>query len=384
LGAGALLEEDVIYEKAAASYRDFLSQRAIIKSLLTTNTQKRMILRDLFPAINVLNEVDRFEINGVEPPGIERVAEMIFEGFERARQFQDKTREELLNDNIPVYKLDILVDSVKDHLRSEGRWEEPYSTYIDDWLAGQETRELVMNIAGTAIEIGLAVAAVFTGGLSAVLLGLAGGALGLGMAAYNFEIAEDVMDAAAAGRGGTYQFADIEEARINMFFAAIDLFLSAIDFVLAASNALELVENVHIKKRDLDLDEVDDVSGDVSYMKGKAVAPSPRTYDDALNPEAYAYKIANKYNINLKGSGKNIKIIFDDSLPLGQYGVTKQIEGGLVIRLGPSAYANETTLANTIAHELNHCRAYLKGIPAIEPPAYSAGNSLEAFILGER
>ena len=68
--------------------------------------------------------------------------------------------------------------------------------------------EWIFNIAGTALEIGLTIAAFFTGCLTAVLFGLAGGAVGLGMAAYNFEIAEDVSDAVQACRESTYQFAD--------------------------------------------------------------------------------------------------------------------------------------------------------------------------------
>lgn len=45
---------------------------------------------------------------------------------------------------------------------------------------------------------------------------------------------------------------------------------------------------------------------------------------------------------------------------------------------------SEVELANTIAHELNHARDFLRGGPAIEPPAYNAGNSLADYILGGR
>jgi hypothetical protein len=41
----------------------------------------------------------------------------------------------------------------------------------------------------------------------------------------------------------------------------------------------------------------------------------------------------------------------------------------LIIRLGPSAFSSEGALANTIAHELNHARAFIKGVPAFETPA---------------
>ena len=46
--------------------------------------------------------------------------------------------------------------------------------------------------------------------------------------------------------------------------------------------------------------------------------------------------------------------------------------------------SSEEELANTIAHELNHARDFLRGGEAIEPPAYDAGNALADFIRGGR
>jgi hypothetical protein len=47
----------------------------------------------------------------------------------------------------------------------------------------------------------------------------------------------------------------------------------------------------------------------------------------------------------------------------------------------PDALMSETELANTIAHELNHARDFLRGGKAEETPAYAAGNALADFIL---
>lgn len=76
-----------------------------------------------------------------------------------------------------------------------------------------------------------------------------------------------------------------------------------------------------------------------------------KTYEMALNPELYA--------------GVNPSVI----------------EVGLI------AFVNEEELANTIAHELNHLRSFLKGGTAPERGpggAYPAGNALAAWIRGER
>lgn len=52
--------------------------------------------------------------------------------------------------------------------------------------------------------------------------------------------------------------------------------------------------------------------------------------------------------------------------------------------IGPSAFVSEEELANTIAHELNHARSFIKGGTAPESIAYAAGNLLASYIRGER
>jgi hypothetical protein len=55
-----------------------------------------------------------------------------------------------------------------------------------------------------------------------------------------------------------------------------------------------------------------------------------------------------------------------------------------IIELGPKAFFSEAELANTIAHELNHARSYLKGGSAPEETAYASGNTLEDYIRGKK
>ena len=55
-----------------------------------------------------------------------------------------------------------------------------------------------------------------------------------------------------------------------------------------------------------------------------------------------------------------------------------------IIELGPKAFVSEKELANTIAHELNHTRSFLKGGNAPEKTAYASGDTLEAYIKGKR
>lgn len=116
---------------------------------------------------------------------------------------------------------------------------------------------------------------------------------------------------------------------------------------------------------------------------GVVVDITQKTLEMALSPKLYADTIAKKLNIHLKGSGKEITIIFNPNLPSGVYGRTRKVNP-YQIEIGPSALRSEIELANTIAHELNHARSFIKGGNAPERQAYIAGNSLEKYMKGLR
>jgi hypothetical protein len=120
-----------------------------------------------------------------------------------------------------------------------------------------------------------------------------------------------------------------------------------------------------------------------SFRIGIPVVPTSKTLEMALNPVYYSNVIAKKFNIHLKGSGKRIEIIFDDKLAPGQYGRTFKNDP-YKIYVGRDAFSSEEQLANTIAHELRHARDYIKKGKTAEKGAYKSGNSLAAYIRGER
>ena len=143
-------------------------------------------------------------------------------------------------------------------------------------------------------------------------------------------------------------------------------------------------------------------TGEVRYRKGEPVSPMEVSYEMRLNPEGYAYAVAEKYGINLKGSGRKITIKLDGSLSKGIYGKSGEMNPTEII-LGEAAFYDESTLANTIAHELSHCRDFLRGAGRSNPnlhklhgqadslnirggvrTVYGAGNVLKAYIRGER
>jgi hypothetical protein len=115
---------------------------------------------------------------------------------------------------------------------------------------------------------------------------------------------------------------------------------------------------------------------------GHPVPPTQKTLDMALNPELHAKVIAKKYGINLRGGGKEVSIKYNKNLRPGVYGITRR-NNPYVIEVGPSAFVNESELANTIAHELNHARSFIKGGNAPEKTAYGSGNKLSKYIGGK-
>jgi hypothetical protein len=119
------------------------------------------------------------------------------------------------------------------------------------------------------------------------------------------------------------------------------------------------------------------------YRQGVAVEGIQKTLEMMLDKVFYANAVASKYHIHLKGSGKEIEIVFNPELPFGVAGKTSA-SNPLKIIIGPAAFISEEELANTIAHELNHARSFLKGGKAPEKTAYIAGDSLASYIRGER
>ena len=124
-------------------------------------------------------------------------------------------------------------------------------------------------------------------------------------------------------------------------------------------------------------------SGDTRNRIGHPVDPTEKTLDMALSPKYYADTISKKFNIHLKGSGKKITIVYNPDLPITVTGRTRKTNP-YVIEIGPGALASETELANTIAHELNHARSFIRGGNAPEQKAYKSGNALEKYMKGKK
>ena len=117
------------------------------------------------------------------------------------------------------------------------------------------------------------------------------------------------------------------------------------------------------------------------YRIGHVVPPTPKDLAMALSKEYYVEKICEKYNIHLKSGKTKIKIYINPNLVQAGRVIKSRPN---IIELGLKAFISEAELANTIAHELNHARRYLKGGSAPEKTAYASGDALEDYIRGKR
>ena len=131
------------------------------------------------------------------------------------------------------------------------------------------------------------------------------------------------------------------------------------------------------------VEKISESGTDVRNRQGRPVLATEKTLDMALDPETYANTIAEKYGINLRGSGQSITIKYNADLRPGIYGRTTAANP-YVIEIGSDALVSEEELANTIAHELNHARDFIRGGIAPESSAYSSGNALSDYIMGGR
>jgi len=115
--------------------------------------------------------------------------------------------------------------------------------------------------------------------------------------------------------------------------------------------------------------------------------PLDKTLDDVLNPAQFVKGIVEKYGINLRGSGQDIKIEFLDDLNVFNPGRVDPKTPSTIFIANLNNFINSHEIAITIAHELNHARGFLKGLPfedVTEELALASERALNEWIKGLR
>ncbi len=207
--------------------------------------QYRARLRTEYPPLSVL---DTGTIT--EQTGNEQIFARIQAGFDEVRTIIDDVKQRIHTEDIPLSKLGPIVDQTKaqmgvtEQTRQSG---DPLSVAVTDWLESRDTTEAVITWTGTILSLVLGVAAIIASGGWAIFLGLAGSAVGLGTAVYEFERAEDLYSAARAGEAtGGNLVDDPEAARFNYIMGWVNLVLAGLDLGIAARAASTLVRGGRI------------------------------------------------------------------------------------------------------------------------------------------
>lgn len=202
----------------------------------------RARLRAEYPPLGVL-DTDEIELSTRHNTVLGRIKA----GFADIRNVIGVVHTKVHEEDVPLNKLGPIVDQTLKQMgigKEKRNTGDPMSVAVLDWLDGQDQSESIITWVGTVLTIALGVAAFFASGGTAILLGAAGGAIGFGTAAYEFERADDLHDAARTSQaGGGNLVADPEAARFHYIMAWVNLVLAGLDLGLAAKAGNTLLKS---------------------------------------------------------------------------------------------------------------------------------------------
>ena len=112
---------------------------------------------------------------------------------------------------------------------------------VTEYLQRERQQENTFRFFGFLAQIGLTVAAIFSGGFLGAVMAALASVMGIGQAAYEFEQADDLNTVAKTGQaGGNQLLADPDAARFNYVMGWVNLVLAGIDLGSVAVGRLEL------------------------------------------------------------------------------------------------------------------------------------------------
>ena len=121
---------------------------------------------------------------------------------------------------------------------------------VTKYLENKRQQENTFRFFGFLAEIGLTVAAIFTGGFLGAVMAALASAMGIGQAAYEFEQADDLNTVAKTGQaGGNQLLADPDVARFNYIMGWVNLVLAGIDGGLAVREGTQLLVGARAAER---------------------------------------------------------------------------------------------------------------------------------------
>jgi hypothetical protein len=181
--------------------------------------QVRSTLLALYPASGLLGDGDVKETNSDA-----KLLAILNDRFENILFNISAAIERVNSGDIPLLQLEPLIQATLQQTP------EAEKAAVNQYLDSARSQKNTFLLIGFLAQIGLTVAAIFTGGFVGVVMGAIAAATGIGQAAYEFEEADDLNTIAKTGEaGGNQLLADPEAARINYIMGWVNLVLAGID-----------------------------------------------------------------------------------------------------------------------------------------------------------
>ncbi len=199
----------------------------------------RSLLRKSFP---VLDALDAGSVKIGRTTDAQLYANIVA-ALDRARKAQAEVKKRIESGDMPLYKLDPIVNAALASFSITESSKADFSLAVLEWLAEERKREWAIKLGSAVLGIGLAAACFIPGiGVGAVIaLGAIGAGIGGAAAYYEFEMADDLHQAGESGRAGSHQLiSDPDAAKKEYLWGIVNLILAGVDIFMAGGEVFRL------------------------------------------------------------------------------------------------------------------------------------------------
>ena len=208
----------------------------------------RATLREHFPELGALDTSDV-----TKDTTASQLSQEMMAAIAEARQVLDDVHTKIHEEDMPLASLGPIVESVQAELGITDETAAKQGTlaaHVRGWLQSESRTESIITWTGTVLSVVLGVGAILASGGWALVLGAGGAGVGLGTAAYEFERADDLNDAAhASDIGGQKLVADPDAAKFNYIMGWVNLVLSGLDVGITVHTANGMMKSAKLAER---------------------------------------------------------------------------------------------------------------------------------------
>lgn len=201
--------------------------------------QTRQLLRNAYPVICAIDTEDVDTAHESHRDIYKRIEK----AFDKAREAQTEVKLKIRSDDMPLYKLDPIVLATIEYFNISENPTDAFGRDVLDWLASKRRKEWAIKLGSAVFSIGLAIACFIPGvGIAATIaLGAVGAGVGAAASIYEFEMADDLYDAARSQTAGPYQLiSDPEAAKKEFIWGVVNLCLGLVDAFLAGNEIFKI------------------------------------------------------------------------------------------------------------------------------------------------